>query len=146
MEDTKYASCKSCDKQIYRGGYLTKVYNTTNLMNYLKSAHDEAYKGYLQKYTENLENEMKKKHEKDLSTSKQLLVMKVQDRGCKQDINDARAQRVHKFVMEMIAFDNQLFPLVEDIGFVQLLQVLEPRYSPPSRQYLVKKILPVTVT
>ena len=45
-EDTKYASCKSCDKLISWGGDSTKVYNTTNLVNHLKSAHDEAYKEY----------------------------------------------------------------------------------------------------
>ena len=94
------------------------MYNTTNLVNDLKSAHDEAYKQYQQKYTEQLENENKKKQEKDLSTSKQLSLMEVQDRGRKWDINDARAQRVHKFVMEMIALDNQPFSLVEDLGFV----------------------------
>ena len=65
-----------------------------------------------------MENESKKKQEKDLSTSKQLSLMEVQDRGCKWDINDARAQRVHKFAMEMIALDNKPFSLVEDIGFV----------------------------
>ena len=69
--------------------------------------------------------------------------MEVQDRGCKWDINDARAQWVYKFVMEMVVLDNQPFLLVEDIGFVWSLQVLEPRYSLPSRKYLVKKILPV---
>ena len=143
MEDTKYVCCKSCDKLISQGGDSTKVYNITNLVYHLKSAHDEAYKQYQQKYTEHLENENKKKQEKDLSTSKQLSLMEVQDRGRKWDINDARAQQVHKLVMEMIALGNQPFSLVEDLGFVRLLQVLEPRYSLPSRKYLVKKILPV---
>ena len=92
MEDTKYVSCKSCDKLISQGGDSTKVYNTTNLVNHLKNAHDEAYKQYQQKYTEHLENEKKKKQEKDLSTSKQLSLMEVQDRGRKWDINDARSQ------------------------------------------------------
>ena len=41
-EDTKYTSCKSCDKLISRRGDSTKDYNTTNLVNHLKSAHDEA--------------------------------------------------------------------------------------------------------
>ena len=133
-EDTKYASCKSYDKLISWGGDSTKVYNTTNLVNHLKSTHNEAYKEYQQKYTEHQENEMKKKQEKELSTSKQLLLMEVQDRSRKWDINDARSQPIHKFVMEMIALDNQPFSLVEDIGFVRLLQVLEPRYSLPSRK------------
>ena len=65
-----------------------------------------------------MENESKKKQEKDLSTSNQLSLMEVQDRGWKWDINDARAQRVHKFAMEMIALNNKPFLLVEDIGFV----------------------------
>ena len=81
MEGTKYVSCKSCDKLISRGGDLTKVYNTANLVNHLKSTHDEAYKQYQQKYIEHLENENKKKQEKDLSTSKQLLLMEAQDRS-----------------------------------------------------------------
>ena len=105
----------------------------------MKSAHDEAYKEYQRKYTEHLENEKKKKQEKDLSASKQLSLMEVQDRGRKWDINDVIVQRVHKFVMEMIALDNQPFSLVEDIGFVRLLQVLKPRYTFPSRKYLVEK-------
>ena len=57
------------------------------------------YKEYQQKYTEHLKNE-KKKQEKDFSTSKQLSRMEAQDRGHKWDINDARAQQVHKFMME----------------------------------------------
>ena len=75
---------KSCDKLNSWGGDSTKVYNTTNLVNHLKSAHNEAYKEYQRKYTEYLENEKKKKQqEKDLSASKQLLLMEVQDRGLK---------------------------------------------------------------
>ena len=66
-----------------------------------------------------LENEKRKKQEKDLSISKQLSLVKVQDRGCKWDINNARAQQVHKFVMEMISLHNQPFSLVENIGFVR---------------------------
>ena len=88
-----------------------------NLVNHLKNTHDEAYKEHQQKYTEHQENE-KKKHEKDLSTSKQLSQMKVQGRGCEWDINNATAQQVHKFVMKMIALDNQSFSLVKDIAFV----------------------------
>ena len=106
---------KSCDKLISWGGDLTKVHNTTNLVNHLKSAHNEAYKEYQQKYTEHLENEKKKKQEKDLSASKQLSLMEVQDRGWKWDINDIRVQQAHKFVIEMIVLDNQPFSLVEDI-------------------------------
>ena len=56
-----YASCKSCDKLISQGGDSTKVYNTTNIVNHIKSTCNEAYKEYQQKYTEHQENEKKKK-------------------------------------------------------------------------------------
>ena len=58
-----------------------------NLVNHLKSAHNDTYKEYQQRHTEHLENEKKKKQEKDLSTSKQLSLMKVQDTGYKWDIS-----------------------------------------------------------
>ena len=108
----------------------------------MKSAHNEAYKDYQQKYTEHKEKERESKQEKEVSTSKQMSLIEIQDRGHKWDINDTKAQQVHKFVMEMIALDNQPLSLVEDIGFVRLLQVLEPRYSLPSRKYFVEKLLP----
>uniref|UniRef100_A0A1X7U1V4 Uncharacterized protein n=1 Tax=Amphimedon queenslandica TaxID=400682 RepID=A0A1X7U1V4_AMPQE len=44
----------------------------------------------------------------------------------------------------MIAFDTQPISVVEDVGFTHLLQVLEPRYKLPSRQYITTKILPET--
>ena len=73
-EDTKYASCMSCDKLISQGGDSMKVYNATNR---LKSTHNEAYKECQQKYTEHQENDKKKKQEKELSTSKVLSLMEV---------------------------------------------------------------------
>lgn len=90
-EDSKYASCNYCDKLISRGGDSTKVYNTTNLVNHLKSAHQEAYQKYKQKHTEYREKE-REKQEIQPSGSKQLSLIDVQDRGRRWDINDTRAQ------------------------------------------------------
>ena len=42
----------------------------------------------------------------------------------------------------MIALDFQPFSIVEDLGFRQLLEHLEPRYSLPSRKYFSEKIIP----
>ena len=58
------------------------------------------------------------------------------------DINDDRAQLVHRRIMEMIAVDSQPFSVIEDIGFIRLISTLEPRYTLPSRQYMTSKILP----
>ena len=75
-------------------------------------------------------------------TSKQLSLEEVQEKVRIWDINDARAQRVHRLVIEMIALDNQPFSVIEDPGFIRLVSVLEPRYVIPSRKYLVDKVLP----
>ena len=47
-------------------------------------------------------------------------------------INDPTALCIHQRIGEMIAVDNQSFCLVEDIGFICLLNTLEPRYIIPS--------------
>jgi len=138
-EDTKYALCKTCGKSISHGGDSTKVYNTSNLVNHLK-CHSKVYEEYQPKHTEYLEKEKAKKEE---GSAKQLSLFVVQDKVKAWDINDSRAQRVHRFVMEMIAVDNQPFSLVEDFGFARLLHMLELRYHLPSRKYFVKKLLPL---
>ena len=35
------------------------------------------------------------------------------------------------------------FFVVEDMGFIWLVKALEPRYTVPSRKYLIEKVLPV---
>ena len=109
-------------------------------MNHLKS-HSEAYEEYQQQCVEYQEKEKTKKAEQN--SVKQLSLFDVQDKARAWDTNDSRAQRVHGFVMEMIAMDNQPFSVVEDFGFVRLLHVLEPTYHLPSRKYLVHKVLPL---
>ena len=137
-EDTKFAVCKTCDKSVSRGGNSTKVYTTSNLVNHLKSLHKELHKGYDDKHEKYLEEERTKKP----SSSKQQTLFELEDKLRQWDINDVRAQRIHRLVAEMIALDTQPFSVVEDVGFVRLVKTLEPRYTLPSRKYLVEKILP----
>ena len=42
----------------------------------------------------------------------------------------------------MIALDLQPFSIVEDVGFVRLIQQLEPRYKLPSRRYITESVIP----
>ena len=139
-EDTKFAVCKSCNKATSRGRNSTKVYNTTNLVNHLKSVHQDIHEEYQVKYQRKQEQD--KANKPVIITSKQLSLEEVQEKVRIWDINDARAQRVHRLVIEMIALDNQPFSVVEDPGFIRLVSVLEPRYVIPSRKYLVDKVLP----
>ena len=42
----------------------------------------------------------------------------------------------------MIALDLQPFSIVEDVGFVRLIQQLEPPYKLPSRRYITESVIP----
>jgi len=64
---------------------------------------------------------------------RQLSLSDVQERSKIWDINDQRAQRVHRNIGRMIAIDCQPTSMVDDVGFKQMLKVLEPRYHCPSR-------------
>ena len=57
-------------------------------------------------------------------------------------INHPTARRITQAVAEMIALDNQSFSIVDDLGFKNLVQVLEPRYNLPSCRYFAEVIIP----
>ena len=63
------------------------------------------------------------------------------NRICQWDINDDRAQCIHKQIGEIIALDCHPLSLVEDEGFTRLLKELEPRYSLPSRRYITENVI-----
>ena len=77
-EDTKFAVCKSCNKAISRDGNSTKVYNTTNLVNHLKSVHQDIHKEYQVKYQRKQEQD--KANKPVIITSKQLSLEEVQEK------------------------------------------------------------------
>jgi len=109
-------------------------------VNHLKSVHQDIHEEY--EVNQQRQQEKEKANKSSTVTSKQLSLEEVQEKVYIWDINDARAQRLHRLVSEMIALDNQPFSVVEDPGFIRLVRVLEPRYVIPSRKYLVDKVLP----
>ncbi|XP_065671849.1 zinc finger BED domain-containing protein 6-like [Hydra vulgaris] len=48
---------------------------------------------------------------------------------------DPKAIKITRLIAEMICTDNQPVSIVENPGFKRLLQILEPRYTIPSRKY-----------
>ena len=46
------------------------------------------------------------------------------------------AKNITEKVIEFIALDNQLIPVVEDQGFLRHLEFLNPQYAQPSRHYI----------
>lgn len=53
-----------------------------------------------------------------------------------------RAKKITETITEFIALDDQPFSVVDDMGFRRLLEVLEPRYEPPSRRHITDVMLP----
>lgn len=53
-----------------------------------------------------------------------------------------KAKKITEKIAQMIAMSNQPFSLVEDAGFLLLIEHLEPRYDMPSLHYFIEKALP----
>ena len=150
-EDIKYAKCNTCNELVPRGGGSMKSFNTTNLVNHLKSKHHEEFDKF-QDIRKNKEaqrqaakSERIQERSNQLGGMRQLTLQATKQRTSFWGLNDPRALCIHRKIGEMIAVDNQPFSLVEDIGFIRLLHTLEPRYNLPSRKYFSETIVPSMV-
>jgi len=73
---------------------------------------------------------------------KQQTLVQCLDKITLWDINNLKANEIHYKIGEMIAVDNQPFTIVENVGFINLVKSLEPRYQIPSRKYFSNNIIP----
>ena len=121
-KDSKYAVCKSCQQKISRGGATTKTFNTSNLVSHLKNKHVEEHKEFEKQKQKVVES--KDKQPSMFFKGKQLTLEESKDHARVWDVNDPRAQLVHKRIAEMIALDCQPFSIVDDTGFNRLLKAL----------------------
>ena len=146
-ENTKFAKCSVCLKEVPRGGHSTKSYTTTNLVNHLKSKHPEEYKNYEElKVTKEKEINIKDRQSYGNETTlKQVTLPEARDLLKPWDINDHRAKSIHIKIAEMIALDCQPYSLVNDVGFKALVRALEPKYLIPSRRYFCETVIPEMV-
>ena len=65
---------------------------------------------------------LNKKAKINFKYSRQLTLPETLEKNKLWDINDHEAQKIHKYIGEMIAVDLQPFSVVEDIGFIKLLR------------------------
>ena len=118
--------------RIPRRGGSTKSFNTTNLVNHLKSKHREEFDKFqdIRKNKEAQRQAAKSKRIQERSNQlggmHQLTLQATKQRTSFWGLNDPRALCIHRKIGEMIVVDNQPFSLVEDIGFIRLLHTLEP--------------------
>lgn len=132
-DDIKTAICKTCQCEVKRGGSTTKNFNTTNLVSHLKFRHPETYKDYQKKVTAK---------QTEVPTGNARAVQQTIESSRKFDKDSAKAKGITKKVMEMIALDDQPISMIEDQGFRQLIEFIEPRYTLPSRRHFADVSLP----
>ena len=118
-EDTSFTKCYTCATLVCQGGKSPKIYTTTNLVNHLKFIIRKFLPSSKNKNRSNKSNKVK-------PLVKQLTLKEVNDRVNVWDINDARAQLLHRRLVETIALDTQPFSIFEDVGFIRLATALEP--------------------
>ena len=58
------------------------------------------------------------------------------------DENDIRSKDLSYKIGEMMALDNQPYSMVENLGFVRLMEAAKPRYKMPGRKIFSEKIVP----
>ena len=136
--DVHFAECNICKTKVSRGGKSSKTFNTTNIVNHLKVKHVEEYK----KYEEEKATEVVTSELQEASKKQQFKLEECGGSVKKWGINSPCALKVTRKTDEMIALDNHPFSIVEDIGFRQLMQQLEPCYSVPSRNYITEVVIP----
>jgi hypothetical protein len=112
--------------QLSRGGKDSKSYTTSSLLKHLTKKHRNAYEeGLLSVNAESQCQQLQTQSTGGTSTPVKQPTL--------HGFIDRKKLYVSDRIARMIVIDLQPFSIVEDRGFHELLEYLEPRYSMPSR-------------
>ena len=139
--DELKAFCATYGEKISRGGKSAKTCTTTNLKKHLHSHHQLQFKELEQQEEAKTGEEANKQSGSRLSfqqVSLEFVVDKHQPFG----FDHPKAHEINRLVAKLIAVDNQLFSVVDDIGFNCLIYHLDPRYKLPSWRYFSETLTP----
>ena len=134
VTDDSKVSCSLCNAVISRGGKDTKNFNTSNMRYHLETKHPDEYKQLAAK-----EKELSKEK---VGGSNQPTLLESFVKSQPFVFDHPRAKEITKRIGEMMALDNEPFTMVNHIGFVCLLNLLEPRYQLPSDKYFSETLIP----
>jgi len=139
VTDEKKAVCHECQENVARGGDKTNSFNTSNLRKHLRIRHPDK----LRELEEGEKEASKKKiAAKEQTSSSQATLEECLEWSRPYPIDHPVAQKITRFISEMMALDCQPFSVVEDKGFVRLLNHLQPRYQLPGRKYFSSTMIP----
>lgn len=144
--------CKICHNKVSRGGKSTRDFGTTGMIQHLQRKHLDKYDEY-QRLNKEVENSRKRaavteEASSSSSTSVQEAIPKKQislqqsfQRSVQFEYNHPRSQAITRLIASMMARDNQPFSIVQDTGFVNLINYLEPRYKIPCRTTFSRTVI-----
>ncbi|XP_070072653.1 zinc finger BED domain-containing protein 4-like [Drosophila takahashii] len=115
-EDKTKATCAHCGKTLKTAG------NTSNLLDHLKRIHPNYNVCEVDNQSPRLDSYMQ--------------------RNVEYPSDSQQKKKLDKYVMLMIARDVQPFSMVDDDGFRDLIQNMDPKYRMPSRTYFRDIMLP----
>ncbi|XP_035992599.1 zinc finger BED domain-containing protein 4 [Fundulus heteroclitus] len=123
--------CKTCHIRVKRGGKAVRHFNTTNMIKHLAKYHHKEHQEFL-----------KKTDDKKKKGPIQLTLAETFGKRDMLPLNSAKAQGITRVIAEEIILDDEPLSLVSKVGFRRTIQHLEPRYSMPSRHYILEKTIP----
>jgi hypothetical protein len=122
-KERKIAKCNKCKKKYKTSG------NTSNLRDHLKIFHAELESTVLN------EDDIH-----DASTSS-VTITSFFKKQTAYDLNSHRNLELDKALVFMVCKDYQPFSTVEDVGFKNVIKLLDPRYDLPSKKTLANVLL-----
>ena len=137
VTDDSKVSCSLCNAVISRGGKDTKNFNTSNMRYHLETKHPNEYKQLTAKDKESSRGKVGGSR-----GSNQPTLLDSFKKSQPLAFDHPRAKIITKRISEMMALDNEPFTMINHIGFVRLLNILEPRYQLPSDKYFSETLIP----
>lgn len=118
------AKCNVCKANVSRGGQNKASFNTTNLIRHLKR-HSEQYAEYC-----------------GATEAKVLKQPTLLATVSKLSHGSEKYRGITERIAAFIALDDQPLSVVDNGGFRDLMEYIEPRYDIPSRHYMCDTAIP----
>ena len=133
----RVANCKECGK-----GIKVVKGNTSNLMSHLKTKHSKIYEEVRRKTDEKYKSKQSSSQSSVLKRHAQQSLPGMAAKKTKLDSNSALHKKITRGIAGMMIHDFQPYSFVEDRGFSELMQQLEPHYQIPHRTTFSRSIVP----
>ena len=116
--------------------------NTSNLMSHLKTRHSKIYDKVRWKTDEKRKSKQPSSQSRVLKTHTQQSLSGIAAKKAKLDSSSTLHKKITRGIAGMIIHDFQPYSFVEDRGFSELMQQLEPRYQIPHRTTFSRFVVP----